>query len=306
MIDLLLLGNGGMMPMPNRWLSSLLVRVDGNLILFDCGEGTQIPWQTTGWGFKRLGTICLSHLHADHVAGLPGLFHAVANAGREEPVVIYGPPGTIRVVSALREIAPVLSFEIRIREVDEGELLDLPGGVSLTVLRGDHSLPCNLYRLSVDRGRRFMAAEAEAAGIPLDLWRELQAGRDVEVDGRIVEAEGFLGPPRAGLSVGFLTDTRPVPGMPTFFADVDLLVSEGTYGDSANKPKAVEKKHLTFQEAATIAREANARALWLTHFSPALLDPAAWLSEATAVFPNAILGFSGLEATLSFPEEEPL
>ena len=162
MIDLLLLGNGGMMPMPNRWLSSLLVRIQGNLILFDCGEGTQIPWQTTGWGFKRLGTICLSHLHADHVAGLPGLFHAVANAGREDPVVIYGPPGTNRVVSALREIAPFLSFEIRIREVDEGERLELPGGVEMTVARGDHSLPCNLYRLNVERAADFWRRKRKA------------------------------------------------------------------------------------------------------------------------------------------------
>src|SRR5690242_6770675 len=112
-IDTLLLGTGGMSPLPDRWLSALLVRCRGELILFDCGEGTQIVWRCFGWGFRRLGAICISHTHADHIAGLPGLLHSIANAGRTEPVALYGPPGTAVVVAGLRTIAPWLPYELQ-------------------------------------------------------------------------------------------------------------------------------------------------------------------------------------------------
>src|SRR5262245_42798789 len=121
MIDLLLLGTGGMLPLPNRWLSSLLVRCDGELILFDCGEGTQIPWRRFGWGFRRLSAICLSHAHADHVAGLPGLLLSLANAGREEPVTIFGPVHTGADVAGLRVIAPILPYQVSVEELASGD-----------------------------------------------------------------------------------------------------------------------------------------------------------------------------------------
>src|SRR5919107_616300 len=130
MIGAVLLGTGGMMPLPGRWLSSLLIRVKGHLTLFDCGEGTQIAWRQSGWGFRRLGAICVSHTHADHIAGLPGLLHAVANAGRTEPIDVFGPAGTKETVRGLRTIAPVLPFSVRVIELDSGERFSLPGGLS--------------------------------------------------------------------------------------------------------------------------------------------------------------------------------
>jgi len=304
-IDLLLLGTGGMMPLPNRWLSSLLVRIGGHLVLFDCGEGTQIPWQTFGWGFRRLSSICLSHMHADHVAGLPGLLHAVANADRTDPVTIYVPPGTSRVVKALREIAPVLTFELKIREVNGYERFELPGGSIGRVFRGDHRLPCNCYRLDLARGRRFVPEKAMAQHIPIDYWNELQRGQNVTIDGRLVESESVLGPPRKGLSIGFVTDTRPAPGLAEFLAGVDLLICESTYGDSADHQKAVERKHMTFAEAAELARAAGAAALWLTHFSAAMSDPLEYRDNAASIFPNTTIGFSGLSATLNFAQVDP-
>lgn len=300
MIDVLLLGTGGMMPLPNRWLSSLLVRTGGEMVLFDCGEGTQIPWQTSGWGFRRLGAICLSHLHADHVAGLPGLLHAVANSGRTTPVTIFGPPGTVKVVQALREIAPLLSFEVRIREVHGFEQFRLPGGAIGRAFQGDHGIPCNIYRVDLLRGRRFLAERAVDAGVPQEIWRRLQAGEDVPDGKQLYRSDDFLGPPRKGLSIGFVTDTRPVVGLPEFLEGVDLLVCEGTYGDSADHRKAVEKKHLTFAEAADIAASCGAGTLWLTHFSPAMSEPAMFLREAADRFPEVTVGYSGLSATLSY------
>ncbi len=304
MIDLLLLGTGGMMPMPNRWLSSLLMRIEGDLTLFDCGEGTQIPWQLYGWGFRRLGTICLTHLHADHVAGIPGLLHAVANSGREEPVTVFGPPGTVHVVQSLREIAPFLGFELRIREIDDGVRFALGASATATVLRGDHALPVLCYRVDIPRSRRFLVEKARDDGVPQAYWTQLQRGEDVRRGDSIIESASYLGPERSGVSVGFVTDTRPVPNLPGFLKSVDLLVCEGTYGDSADREKAIERKHMTFAEAATLARDADAGALWLTHFSPAVTDPHEWLRNATDIFPRTTIGYSGLEGTIAFPIDD--
>jgi ribonuclease Z len=302
MLDFLLLGNGAMLPTPDRWLSSLLVRHDGELVLFDCGEGTQIPWRRYGWGFRRLGTICLSHWHADHVAGLPGLLHSIANAGRTEPLAIYGPELTSRVVDGLRVIAPLLPYDVVVHDLTGGDRFELPVGLLVAVLTAEHRVPCLVYRVDLPRARRFDPARARARAIPLELWRALQRGETVTWPGGNATPDDVLGPDRPGISFGFATDTRPLSTMPPFFAGVDLLICEGTYGDSADLPKAVQNKHMTFAEAATLARDSHARSLWLTHFSPAMEDPAASLHEATAIFPETTLGYSGLTGTLKFED----
>src|SRR3954447_25805840 len=128
MLEAVLLGTGGMMPLPGRWLSSLLIRVSGQMTLFDCGEGTQIALRAAGWGFRRLGAICISHVHADHIAGLPGLLHTIANSGRVEPLSLVGPPGIGDVVRGLRVIAPVLPYEMVVSELNPGDAFLLPAG----------------------------------------------------------------------------------------------------------------------------------------------------------------------------------
>ena len=209
MIDVLLLGTGGMMPLPRRWLSSLLIRCRGELILFDCGEGTQIPWRRFGWGFRRLGAICLSHYHADHVAGLPGLLHTLANAGRTEPVTLYGPVGTMQVVAGLRVIAPSLPYHLHVAELAGNEQFDLPSGLRGTVTPGEHGLPTLAYRIDAARARRFLPERAAALGVPLSLWRSLQGGEAVRWPGGEAAPDQVLGPPRRGLAIGYVTDTRP-------------------------------------------------------------------------------------------------
>ncbi len=303
MIDYLLLGTGGMQPLPNRWLSSLLVRCGGEIILFDCGEGTQIPWKSFGWGFRRLAAICISHYHADHIAGLPGLLHAVANAGRTEPLDLLGPAGTGRIVAGLRVIAPRLPFDLRVHELQAGDTFDLPAGLRATVLNGGHGVPCLLYRIDLARARRFDPARAESLGIPRRLWSVLQAGERVAWEGGKAVPEDVLGPERRGLSFAYVTDTRLLPGFVPFLSNVDLLVCEGTYGDTADTEMAHAHHHMTFAQAASIARDASAARLWLTHFSARMDDPNAFASNATEIFPETVIGYSGLTTTLNFPDD---
>jgi len=303
MIDAVLLGTGGMLPLPNRWLSCLLIRVNGHLTLFDCGEGTQIAWRESGWGFRRLGSICISHTHADHVAGIPGLLHAVANAGRTEPISVYGPVGSADVVRALRAIAPVLPYEVRVTELRGGDRFPLPGGLTGCCESGDHALPVLAYRCDLQRGRAFLPERARALGVPIDFWRALQAGEPVSWDRGQVTPDEVLGPPRSGLSIAYVTDTRPAPKLPQFLKDVDLLVCEGTYGSDEDLPKAVRNRHMTFREAATLAQDAAVSRLWITHFSPALEDPDAFAGNARNVFAQAAIGHDGLTIGLPFPEE---
>lgn len=300
MIDAILLGTGGMLPLPGRWLSSLLVRANGELILFDCGEGTQISWREQGWGFRRLAAICISHTHADHIAGLPGLLHTVANAGRVEPIDLYGPVGTAAVVQGLRAIAPVLPFELRVVELEGGTRFGLPGGLTGSCAAGEHGLPVLAFRADLPRAREFLPERAKALGVPILLWRTLQTGKPVAWDGGAARPDEVLGPLRRGLSLAYVTDTRPAPALIDLARGVDLLVCEGTYGSEDDQPKAVANRHMTFREAATFAREAAAERLWLTHFSPALTDPDAFAANAQAVFVATTVGQAGLTLNLSF------
>jgi ribonuclease Z len=302
MIDVVLLGTGGMLPLPGRWLSSLLIRSNGEAILFDCGEGTQISWRERGWSFRRLAAICVSHTHADHVAGLPGLLHTVANAGRVEPIELFGPVGVADVVRGLRTIAPVLPFDLRVTELAGGEPFGLPGGLFGRCEAGEHGLPVLAYRVDLPRARQFLPERAEAAGVPLALWRRLQAGEAVTWDGGEARPEQVLGPPRRGLSLAYVTDTRPSAALADLARGVDLLVCEGTYGDDSDAEKAMSHRHMTFREAGHLARSAAVGQLWITHFSPSLDDPAAFAGNATEEFAATTIGYSGLAASLRFAD----
>jgi ribonuclease Z len=302
MLDVYLLGEGGTMPLPGRWLSSLLVRHEGRLLLFDCGEGTQIPLRAAGWGLRAIDTIFITHFHGDHVGGLPGLLLTLGNAERREPLTIFGPPGLRAVVAGLRVIAPRLPYEVECRELAGGERFAL-GALQVACLPVEHSLPCLSYTLERPRGRRFEPDRARALGLPPPLWGRLQRGETIDWEGRTVAPDDVLGAPRAGVKLAFVTDTRPTAALPGFVAAATLLVCEGMYGAADDLPKAIENRHMLFAEAAGIARDGGVDALWLTHFSPSLTAPADYLPAARAVFPNTRLGATGLTTTLSFPDD---
>lgn len=294
-----------MTPLPTRWLSSVIVRCNGQLTLFDCGEGTQIPLRRYGWGFKRIGAICLSHCHADHIGGLPGILISIANAVRTDPVVVYGPPGTRQTVDGLMRIVPPLCYPLSVEEVSNAsDSFGLPGGMIGRVQEGQHRVPDIVYRVNVPRGRRFDAVKAKTLGVPVGLWRALQSGKIARWPDGVASPEDVLGPERAGLSFAFVTDTRPLPSFPEFLNGVNLLICEGTYGDSADRQKAIQHRHMTYTDAANLALDSKAKSLLLTHFSPAMEDPKAFYLNAASIFPNTIIGQSGLSITLSFADEE--
>lgn len=298
MLDVALVGTGGMMPLPNRWLSSVLLRYGGHRVLFDCGEGTQISLRTLGWGLKDIDLILISHVHGDHITGLPGLLLTQANSGRTEPVQIVGPRGFGAVVAGLMVVAPYLPFEVRCRELESGDCVELDE-LKVTCVAADHHVPCLAYRLDVPRGRRFLPDRAQALGVPVPEWKRLQRG---EVVGAVDPSE-VLGPPRRGLSVGLVTDTRPTDAIAELVAGVDLLVCEGTYGSDVDQPRAVERKHMTFREAALLAQRAEVGQLVLTHFSPSVVDPESFAANPREVFPETLVAHDHLEISLRFPAD---
>ncbi len=300
MIDVLLLGTGAMMPLPNRYLSATLFRTGPSLHLVDCGEGTQVAMREYHWGFKALDSILLTHFHADHVAGLPGLMHTLAHSGKTDPLHIVGPKGTYQVVEGLFVIVGGLPFEVYIHELAGGDVLELPGDVRVSATEGEHRLPVLAYRFDLDRSPAFLPEMAEELGIPRQLWGQLQRGEPVTLNGQEIAPSQVLSTPRKGASFGIATDTRPTRAVQEAMQGVDLLISEATYGDDADTEKAKLRGHMTFREAATLARDAGAGALWLTHFGVGLANPGDYIANATHVFPNTTLGESGLTGTIAF------
>ena len=289
------------MPLPYRWLTSLMTRFNGSSLLIDCGEGTQIAIQKQGWSFKQIDTILFTHYHADHISGLPGILLAMANAERTEPLQLVGPKGLERVVGGLRVIAPELPFPLIFTELREKEETFVLHGYHITAFRVRHNTICYGYVLEIPRAGKFDAERARAAGIPLKFWNPLQKGQTVTgEDGVVYTPDMVLGESRKGLKVTYTTDTRPTPEIPAHAAGSDLFICEGMYGEAEKLAKAKEHKHMTMQEAAFLAKEADAAQLWLTHYSPSTMHPTWYLEEIQAIFPAARMPKDGTSLTLRF------
>lgn len=302
MLDVCLLGTGGMMPLPRRWLTALMTRYNGSNLLIDCGEGTQVAIKEKGWSFKPIDVVCFTHFHADHISGLPGLLLTMGNADRRDPLTLIGPKGLQRVVTALRIIAPELPFPIKCVEITQPEEHFSVAGYEITAFRVKHNVTCYGYTLEIPRAGKFDADRARALDIPLPYWNRLQKGETIEDGQRIFTPDMVLGEKRKGLKVTYCTDTRPVPVIAQQAAGADLFVCEGMYGEPDKDVKAREYKHMTFKEAARLAREADPKEMWLTHFSPSLVRPEEYLSTVTAIFPRARTGKSGQSVELAFED----
>ena len=303
MLDVCLLGTGGMMPLPRRKLTSLMTRYNGSNLMIDCGEGTQVAVKEKGWSFKPIDVICFTHYHADHISGLPGLLLTMGNAERTEPLTLIGPKGLTGVVSALRVIAPELPFEIEFRELTQPEETIEIKGYHITAFRVNHNVTCYGYSLEIKRTGKFDAARAKEQNIPLRCWNPLQKGETVTVDGITYTPDMVLGPARKGIKLTYTTDTRPVKAISEHAAGSDLFICEGMYGEQDKEAKAKAYKHMTFREAASLAKEAGVGEMWLTHYSPSLVRPEEALEEAANIFPNTIAAKDRQSVELQFEEE---
>lgn len=304
MLDVCLLGTGGMMPLPNRWLTSLMTRYNGSNLLIDCGEGTQIAIKERGWTFKPIDVICFTHYHADHISGLPGILLAMANAERSEPLTMVGPRGLERVVNGLRVIAAELPFEIRLIEVTEPETVIELAGYKITAFRVNHNMICYGYSLEILRAGKFDVDRARERQIPLRFWNPLQKGQTIEADGVLYTPDMVLGADRKGIKVTYCTDSRPVSSISDHAYHSDLFICEGMYGEPEKEAKAREHRHMTMKEAAHLAQAAEVKEMWLTHYSPSMIHPEWYLDEVREVFPRTCLGKDGKFVELQFEDED--
>jgi len=304
MLEVCLLGTGGMMPLPNRWLTALMTRLNGSSLLIDCGEGTQVAIREKGWSFHDIDVICFTHYHGDHISGLPGLLLSMGNAERKEPVTLIGPKGLERVVGALRTIAPELPFALEFHELTEAEETIFTHGYEIEAYKVNHNVLCYGYSVVVRRGGRFFPERAAENNVPQKYWNRLQKGETIEEDGVCFTPDMVLGPPRKGIRLAYSTDTRPTKSMVVHAAEADLFICEGMYGEDDKMNKALEHKHMTFYEAAKLAKEANAKELWLTHYSPSLIRPEEFIPKTRKIFPATYAAKDGRTLVLEFDKNE--
>ena len=294
------------MPLPYRRLTALMMRYNGSSLLIDCGEGTQVAIRERGWSFHDIDVVCITHFHGDHISGLPGLLLSMGNADRTEPLTIVGPKGLERTVNALRVIAPELPFEIKFIEIADAVTELNLFGYRINAFKVNHRVTCYGYSVMIDRAGKFDPEKAAANNVPMKAWSRLQKGQTVEIDGITYTQDMILGPERRGLKVTYCTDTRPVKIISEMAADADIFICEGMYGEDDKDNKAVENKHMTFTEAAKLAAaaEPNPKEMWLTHYSPSLVNPAEYVGRIRSIFPNVIATKDLRTTTLKFVDEE--
>ncbi|MBC5627333.1 ribonuclease Z [Clostridium sp. NSJ-6] len=313
MVDIAMIGTGGGMPMVERYLSAALINFKGRKILVDSGEGTQVSMRILGWGFKSIDVICITHSHGDHIVGLPGLLGTIGNSGREEPIIILGPKGIKDVIKGLRVICPYLPYELIIIEnphniklsVDKNRMNfedRFEGDIIINSLELDHSASCIGYNFIINRRPKFDVNKAELNNVPRKLWSTLQKVESVKEDNIIYTKDMVLGDIRKGIKISYITDSRPIKEIINFISRSDLFICEGTYGNNEDMEKAIKNKHMTFSEAANLAKEGMVKELLLTHFSPSLIEPEMYLINATSIFYNTVVAYDRIIKTIKFTD----
>jgi ribonuclease Z len=304
MLDVCLLGTSGMMPLPGRWLTALMTRLNGSGLLIDCGEGTQITIREKGWSFHNIDVICFTHYHGDHISGLPGLLLSMGNADRTQPVTLIGPRGLERVVNSLRVIAQELPFELHFMELNAQEETIETNGYVIKAFQVRHNVTCYGYSILVKRGGRFYTEKALENQVPQKYWNRLQKGDTIAEGDIVYTPEMVLGSARKGIKLTYCTDTRPTKLLVENAMESDLLICEGMYGEKEKDSKAKEYKHMTICEAAGVARDAAVRELWLTHYSPSLVRPEEFIGDARKIFSNTKMGKDRKSTILEFDKNE--
>jgi ribonuclease Z len=306
-MEAFVLGCGGMMPLPGRHLTSVLLRREGDLFLFDCGEGTQVSLRRLNLKWKKISAIFISHTHADHVTGLPGILMLSSQVDRNEPLYIYGPPRIAEYVESSRRVLDMfINYEIIVREITEGGPVFGEDDFFIRAFPLNHTKPCYGYALEeYPRPGEFYPEKAAALGIKMGpLWGKLQNGVSVRTeDGKTVNPEDVLGPERSGRKFTFVTDTLPCENIASEARGADFFICEGMFEKELTE-SAHEKKHMTAVEAAQIAAEANVKKLGLIHYSPRYNDYELRIleREAGAIFPNTVLCRDGAVHPIEFTD----
>ena len=285
------LGTAASIPTSKRALSAVALKRKGELFLFDCGEGTQRQMIKAKTGFNRKTRIFITHMHGDHILGLPGILQTMSLLGRDKPLQIYGPKGIAEFIEAMKKtVGFSLRFPVEVYEVGE-EILCREEEYEIRSAWAEHSIPSLAYAL-VEKPRpgRFNPKRAASLGVPKGpLWSKLQRGFNVELpDGRIVTPEDVLGPQKPGRKIVYVGDTRPSENIVKFAFGADVLIHEATFAEDLAE-RAKEDMHSTPSEAALIAKKANVKLLILTHISARYNDPEVLLREARKNFPNVIV-----------------
>ena len=304
MLEVTLLGCGGTMPLPGRWLTYLLVRYQGRGLLIDAGEGTQIAMKQAGLSSHNTDLILLTHYHGDHVMGLPGYLTSMTVSGRKEPVLIAGPKGLTEIVPKICAVASI-GYELQgLEYTGETVSFAFPGHPEMQIhaFPVEHNIETWGYTIEVKRSGRFDAERARTLDIPTRYWHALQKGETVQDGEKTYTPELVLGPERKGIRLTYSTDTRPCANLVQHAAGSDLLICEGMYGEDEKISAAMENRHMTFAEAAGIAKEAGVKELWLTHYSPAEQKPEEHIVNARKIFANSQPGYDGKHTVLSFED----
>ncbi|MEI8093179.1 MAG: ribonuclease Z [Spirochaetales bacterium] len=309
-LEVFVLGTGGTMPLPHRHLTSALVRRDGDLFLFDCGEGTQVSLKRMNLRWKKINAIFISHTHADHITGLPGMLMLSSQVDRTEPLYLIGPAKVKEFFDASRRTLEMfLNYEIIVQEIrnpEEPQVVYTGDGYKVRSFPLNHSRVCVGYTLEEDiRPGIFHPEKVKELGVPMGpLWSKLQAGESVQTpDGRTVTSAEVLGGAREGCKFSYVTDTAPHPGISREVAGSDLLLCEGMFTRDL-EASAREKRHLTSTQAGEIAKAAGVREMGLFHYSPRCNEKELkrLLTEAREVFPQTFLSRDG--QTIEIPNRE--
>jgi ribonuclease Z len=293
-LEAFILGCGGMAPLPRRHLTSVLLRREGELFLFDCGEGTQVSLKQLNLRWKKISAIFISHTHADHVTGLPGLLMLSSQVDRDDPLYIYGPPGLADYIEAnRRSLDMYINSEIVVREVSEPGVIYEGDGFHVRCFSLRHSKPCLGYTLEEEnRPGEFHPEKAVELGVPRGpLFSRLQHGENVTLpDGTVVKPADVMGGARSGRKFTFATDTLAFPAIANEAFGSDLFICEGMF-EKALLESALEKRHMTAEQAGHLAKLAHVKKLGLIHYSPRYTDYELkkLLDEARAVFPDTVL-----------------
>ena len=304
MLRVTFLGTGGTLPTPRRNPSAVLINRDGELMLFDCGEGTQQQMMRAKTGMK-LTSIFITHFHADHFLGIPGLIQTLSFNGRTEPLEIYGPEWTEQLVTLLIELGYYkLGFEILAHELKDGDVVNREE-YSITAAATDHGIPSLGYVLEEKkRTGRFNRERAIELGIPVGpLFSKLQKGEPVRLGDRIINPSDVIGQERPGRKLVYSGDTRPCRSIENASAGADLLIHDGTLGDEL-KDWAVETKHSTSKEAALLAQKAKVKQLVLTHISSRYSESAdPLLLEARSIFEKVKIAEEFMEIDIQLSDK---